>query len=452
MIFSYYRYNRLPSNYIGTTIGRVFGTGVNALEFLLTERNLKGPNWLEITSPNPVPPQRKETWCQFQFKVFDMKNIRTLPPEDSKLKIPPIVLTTLNIQTAIHSNQKDQEIAMIYILTQNNFNISGGSESAITEEICFISKPSACLSYPKLENYELHRSSSNGSISIDQSSSNGSISINQSPSNGSININQSSSNRSISLNQSSSNGSISINQSSSNESISIIQCRDEQDLLTKFLDKFVSIDSDILMGYDCNFPLTNLISRIIAVVPQQYQNKIKRLKRRDFFLNYSNQRYILQQVLCRPLCDIKVAISDMHPKMSLDLDGICSKYLETKLGNIREISPCGIIQFYSSAEDLIKAVRILQTNTLCIKALADKMNLIPLCVEMTAIVGHVISRILAFMKNERNEFLLLHEFYKAGYIIPDKQKTHKAVKFQGGLVLDAKPGLHEDISLLMDFR
>lgn len=55
---------QLDSSYSGRAIEAVFGTSVNALEYLLIERNIKGPCWLDIKCPTVV--ENPFTWCKFQ--------------------------------------------------------------------------------------------------------------------------------------------------------------------------------------------------------------------------------------------------------------------------------------------------------------------------------------------------------------------------------------------------
>ena len=79
---------------------------------------------------------------------------------------------------------------------------------------------------------------------------------------------------------------------------------------------------------------------------------------------------------------------------------------------------------------------------------------------------------MAGARAERNEFLLLHEFHKNDFIVPDKSFNNKAkahhdddddggqekktgrkkAAYAGGLVLEPKKGLYDKFVLLLDFN
>lgn len=103
-----------------------------------------------------------------------------------------------------------------------------------------------------------------------------------------------------------------------------------------------------------------------------------------------------------------------------------------------------------------------------------KLSIIPLTKQLTNIAGNLWHRSLQNARAERNEWLLLHEFTRKDYLCPDKdfgkkkffkddedekdaddeEKPGKRKKaaYEGGLVLDPKPGLYDSIVLLLDFN
>eukprot|EP00488_Nonionellina_sp_1-RS-2012_P004139 TRINITY_DN9240_c0_g1_i1.p1 TRINITY_DN9240_c0_g1~~TRINITY_DN9240_c0_g1_i1.p1 ORF type:complete len:186 (+),score=44.07 TRINITY_DN9240_c0_g1_i1:250-807(+) len=81
--------------------------------------------------------------------------------------------------------------------------------------------------------------------------------------------------------------------------------------------------------------------------------------------------------------------------------------------------------------------------------LMEKLQILALTKELTNLCGNLWSRSLLSQRAERNEWLLLHEFDRAGYIVPERwtrqekmdrgiirgKKRGKA-QYAGGLVLD----------------
>lgn len=108
------------------------------------------------------------------------------------------------------------------------------------------------------------------------------------------------------------------------------------------------------------------------------------------------------------------------------------------------------------------------------------LNAMQLFLQITQIVGGVLSRTLLGGRAERNEYLLLHAFFRDGFIAPDKvtfkpkvkqikhdanseavaagdevpqqQPTSKKAQYTGGLVLEPKKGLYETFIVLLDFN
>lgn len=112
-----------------------------------------------------------------------------------------------------------------------------------------------------------------------------------------------------------------------------------------------------------------------------------------------------------------------------------------------------------------------ETDTYYIAAVALKVQMLPLSKVLTNLAGNSWARTLSGTRAERNEYILLHEFYKNKYICPDKaswkgkQKaeeelgegeeapdTKKKDKFKGGLVFEPEKGLYDKFILVMDFN
>ena len=79
-------------------------------------------------------------------------------------------------------------------------------------------------------------------------------------------------------------------------------------------------------------------------------------------------------------------------------------------------------------------------------------------------LGHTL-QVLRGGRAQRIEYLLLHEFHRKKFIVPDDPKREKKssdhasggsrrqkAKYAGGLVLEPKAGLYEDVVLMLDYN
>lgn len=103
------------------------------------------------------------------------------------------------------------------------------------------------------------------------------------------------------------------------------------------------------------------------------------------------------------------------------------------------------------------------------------LSIIPLTKQLTSIAGNLWYRSLQNARAERNEMLLMHQFYTKDYVCPDKampnkrslnplqeseeaetqKKTggkRKKAAYSGGYVLEPKAGFYDTIILLLDFN
>ena len=110
------------------------------------------------------------------------------------------------------------------------------------------------------------------------------------------------------------------------------------------------------------------------------------------------------------------------------------------------------------------------------------LQIVPLTKQLTTIAGNLWFRSLQNARAERNEWLLMHEFYGRKFLCPDKKqlnsreakksmfgnedvkgggeeakgkgkgKKRQKAKYGGGLVLEPKAGFYDSIILLLDFN
>jgi DNA polymerase Pol2 len=86
-----------------------------------------------------------------------------------------------------------------------------------------------------------------------------------------------------------------------------------------------------------------------------------------------------------------------------------------------------------------------------------KLQILPLTKQLTNIAGNLWSSTLKSNRAARTEYLLLHEFHRLKYVVPEKHRGKREensgkAKYAGGLVLDPKKGLYDTFILLLDFN
>lgn len=123
---------------------------------------------------------------------------------------------------------------------------------------------------------------------------------------------------------------------------------------------------------------------------------------------------------------------------------------------------------------LLDYVQHCEADTYFIAAIALKIQIVPLAKQLTNLAGNSWARTMSGTRAERNEYILLHEFYRNKYICPDKvygkgnvtQKADgagnegenegggakKKEKYKGGLVFEPEKGLYDKFILVMDFN
>ena len=280
------------------------------------------------------------------------------------------------------------------------------------------------------------------------------------------------------------------------------RCANERALCSFLLALLQRIDPDVLVGHDLTtFDLPLLLARLKALKIERW-SRIGRLafrawpgsggreerrkshigataddlpsdpeeKVEDDIISITMPRLTHGDMLAfsgRLLCDTRSGAKGIVKSRSFSLMELC----QTMGMNIADIM--------SSHMPHHEPIRGLPPKTLlrdlgmeseAILELATRLRLLPLTLQLTVIAGNLWTHtILNGARAERNEYLLLHEFHAAKFVLPDKYPSFNAsdasdteiskagrgrrrAAYAGGLVLEPKAGLYDTFVILLDFN
>lgn len=179
------------------------------------------------------------------------------------------------------------------------------------------------------------------------------------------------------------------------------------------------------------------------------------------------------------ICDVMISSKELIKAKSYDLTELTKEVLKKPR---QDVNQAQLVHFFENSKRLLGFIDLSIADADHIMNLMLDLNILPLALQITKIAGNLFSRTLLGGRSERNEFLLLHAFHEANYIVPDKAirfKSHfnnehdpeaaesgatamgntntgglkrKKAAYSGGLVLDPKVGFYDKYILLMDFN
>ena len=235
----------------------------------------------------------------------------------------------------------------------------------------------------------------------------------------------------------------------------------EYALLSAFIQNIARLDPDLIVGHDVNNIFYEvIISRMQKLDIHQLDSSLSRFKRDQkemkFVFRQNGLKKIRSFTLGRMVCDTHQSSAEIIRETNYELDYLAEKYLnETNVCSFRTTSQDPFLRLcYTIDESILNAHLAL--------GLCQKLQLVQLSKQLTNVSGCFLYQSFQNARAERNEMLLMHTFYRSGFIFPDKftkkweegQKAKKKdkPKYEGGLVLEPKAGLYKDYILLLDFN
>ena len=240
-----------------------------------------------------------------------------------------------------------------------------------------------------------------------------------------------------------------------NKKTNIQICENEGDLLARFVAQLDEMDIDLL----CSFGLTT------TDIPLIYE-KLAQHKTKGWY-NFGRMKRVTPK---KGKVDIGLCISGRLP---VDLRVSCNEFLHSKVNdfssivkecfgedrqNIDHFDLLKILPDYNSLSNLVSYI---QRDAQLVSKLLTHIQVLPLTLEISKRSACPWSRVLMGMASFRCEHLLLHEFSRFNYIMPEKivagpnsniYSTKRESKYKGGMVLSPIRGFYDTCILVLDFN
>lgn len=408
-----------------SNIQHIFGSSSSVLELFLLKRRLSGPSWIIIKKPALLP--NSVSWCKLELGVADPKLVVKMS-EDDNLPSPPLVSMCISMKTAVNPTSHQHEVIAISAFTHMKVDADADTE----------------LNSHFIRRFTLIRPLGN-------------TCGNNYPPNFPHDLSK---------------------EMSKVEGGTIASCANERALLNLFLTKLHQEDPDVLISHNLfGFEFDVLLTRAIASKITTW-NKIGRLRRTVVPKTIGDKDVASGRILC----DTYKAAKEFLRETTYSLSALSSSQLNFER---IEIDPIDIPRYYSQSSDIIKLASHTSYDAFLVQKLVLKLQVIPLTKQLTNLSGNLWSRTMKGARAERIEYLLLHEFYKLKYVLPERKPFEKKIgnsgtkmamgqdeeddvdgtgkvgghgrqrakaSYAGGLVLEPKKGLYDSFILLLDFN
>lgn len=415
------KYDTIPSDLSSDTFHHVFGGNANIFETFAIQKKIMGPCWLEFKDGDFNALQNASN-CALEVVV---NNPQDILPLDIK-NVPGLDAISLAVQTVMNQKDNKQEIVSMTICTYKDISLDSPiPENLKPDSIVTLVRPPRGSSFP-VGFAKLAREKLKGQV----------------------------------------------------------RCfNNEKLLLSCFCAMLKLSDPDVIIGHRLGSVYLDVLAHRLHDLNIPTFNALGRRARKQwpdrFGKNNSNMNHFyVQELMCgRLVCDIA-------NEMGQSLTPKCQSW---DLAEMYQIT-CGVDHKpvdinYQSAEYqedgncLAMALGENIENSIITAEVSFRIQLLSLTKQLTNLAGNAWSQTLGGTRAGRNEYILLHEFSRNGYIVPDKEtnKTRaqrarkqeealvdgeppdaipssKKAKYQGGLVFEPEKGLHKNYVLVMDFN
>lgn len=406
----------LPADLKGETFSHVFGTNTALFEQFVLWKNIMGPCWLKIEGAD-FQAVNNASWCKLELQVSKPNLVTTIGNSDN-LEAPPLTLMSIALRTTFNPKENKQEILMITAMVYENISLTDNTPAEKLPCKTFtVMRPNG-EAFPM--GFKAEADKHKGTIRLEKT---------------------------------------------------------EQNLLSLFMAVLQKDDPDVLVGHRLDDVDYSILLNRMRERKTPGWHRIGRLRRSEWPKNMGKgggSFFVERQLAAgRLLCDLgnDLGKSLMTKCQSWSLKEMCELVLGNGHARMELDNEEALKTWASTRDGLMNYVKHCEADAFFIAAIALKVQMLPLTKVLTNLAGNSWARTLSGTRAERNEYILLHEFYRNKYICPDKvwgkskQKVEeenpegeegvdakKKDKYKGGLVFEPEKRLYDKFVLVMDFN
>jgi DNA polymerase alpha subunit A len=414
-LFYPYSKPQLDTALSGETFSRVFGANTALFEQFVLWKNIMGPCWLKIQDAD-FGAVKNASHCKLEVLVEHPNMVSPISEGDSP-EVPPLTLMSVAMRTTFNAKDNKQEVLALSARIYENTSLSDTTPADKLPCRTFtLIRPNG-TSFP-------------------------------------VGFETMVKNRKMGL---------------------IKVMKQESEILNFFLAQLDVVDPDVILGHQLEgVDYSVLLNRLQEKKVHQW-SRLGRLRRSQWpgsIGKTGGNVFAERQIIAgRLLCDLAndAGKSTMYKCQSWSLTEMCSLYLPGDNRRRDVDNEAALKTWATTANGLMDYVTHMEADTYFITALALRVQILPLTKVLTNLAGNSWARTLTGTRAERNEYILLHEFHRNKYIVPDKQgfkgrqkeeddedgetgDSKKKDKYKGGLVFEPEKGLYDKFVLVMDFN
>ncbi len=393
-------------------VAKILNGKASTLETFLLKRKLMGPCWLRIQ--NPDKSERNVSWCGLELQVPSPKQVKRLdsmvaagtPPRPA----PPVVSVTLKLKTVVNPKTAKNEIVSVSAVCHKRVLLDTSTDQSpqLMTQISLI-RP----------------------IHLDDGTDGIQRGMAKFPRD--------------------------IDKEIASKMSQLKKMPNERALLSMLVTQIGNWDPDVLVGHhawghDIQVLLTRCVEHKVRMWSKFGRNRRTDLPNKSHF-STGKDWAIAEAISGRLLCDTYLSAQEHLSETTYSLTNLAKTQLKA---NRQEIEPMDTPQYFHKSETIVALAKHTLNDAQLVQRLMFKLQILPLTKQLTNIAGNLWSQTMKSNRAGRTEYLLLHEFHRLKFLVPEKHKGKRdeggKAKYAGGLVLDPKRGLYDTFILLLDFN